>query len=294
MHEHIKGGALSVLARCVEQRLRVKVWTRNYKHIRGICVGFIVAFDKHWNLAMVDVDETYANPVPPPASKTVKKRIRKKQSKQEETCSSQSETTSGVPLVESQHHSQTNIGHQVADIGQLVVVNSDSATHCSPVDKPTELQNVCYKSRQSLSTSPVESSSELCHRGVLAAESSSVGRYRCYTDSSDTESFPSVGNLDQFESGKTQHGQSSITAVKPTHWSSFRTRMKVGQCRSHETSKFDSLAVTNPLGRHDNLPLIELQSTRTHEPVEYIPVLTRHVNQLFLRGDNVVMVCIVD
>ncbi|TSQ81057.1 U7 snRNA-associated Sm-like protein LSm11 [Bagarius yarrelli] len=44
-------------------RLRVKVHIRSFKGLRGVCTGFMVAFDKFWNLAMVDVDETYREPL---------------------------------------------------------------------------------------------------------------------------------------------------------------------------------------------------------------------------------------
>ncbi|XP_029918424.1 U7 snRNA-associated Sm-like protein LSm11 [Myripristis murdjan] len=54
-----KGGPLGELHRCVEERIRVKVHIRTFKGLRGVCSGFIVAFDKFWNMAMVDVDETY-------------------------------------------------------------------------------------------------------------------------------------------------------------------------------------------------------------------------------------------
>jgi len=50
-------GALAVLRRCVNERLKIKVWTRNYGYVRGICVGYVVAFDKHWNLVCVPVSE---------------------------------------------------------------------------------------------------------------------------------------------------------------------------------------------------------------------------------------------
>ena len=43
-------GPLRVLQQCVTEKLKVKVLTRNYSHVRGICSGYIVAFDKHWNL----------------------------------------------------------------------------------------------------------------------------------------------------------------------------------------------------------------------------------------------------
>nr|XP_019936119.1 PREDICTED: U7 snRNA-associated Sm-like protein LSm11 [Paralichthys olivaceus] len=58
-----KGGPLGELYRCVEERVRVKVHIRTFKGLRGVCSGFIVAFDKFWNMAMVDVDETYREPL---------------------------------------------------------------------------------------------------------------------------------------------------------------------------------------------------------------------------------------
>ncbi|XP_041846071.1 U7 snRNA-associated Sm-like protein LSm11 [Melanotaenia boesemani] len=58
-----KGGPLGELNRCVEERIRVKVHIRTFKGLRGVCSGFVVAFDKFWNMAMVDVDETYREPL---------------------------------------------------------------------------------------------------------------------------------------------------------------------------------------------------------------------------------------
>jgi len=52
-------GPLSVLKRCMEEGVRVKVWTRGLSDVRGITTGFIAAFDKHWNMALTDVDEQF-------------------------------------------------------------------------------------------------------------------------------------------------------------------------------------------------------------------------------------------
>ncbi|KAI4880160.1 hypothetical protein NFI96_031177 [Prochilodus magdalenae] len=57
------GSPLGELNRCVQERIRVKVHIRSFKGLRGVCAGFVVAFDKFWNLAMVDVDETYREPL---------------------------------------------------------------------------------------------------------------------------------------------------------------------------------------------------------------------------------------
>ncbi|KAL6117907.1 lsm11 [Pungitius sinensis] len=58
-----KGSPMGELYRCVEERIRVKVHIRTFKGLRGVCSGFVVAFDKFWNMAMVDVDETYREPL---------------------------------------------------------------------------------------------------------------------------------------------------------------------------------------------------------------------------------------
>ena len=54
-----KEGPMSVLQRCVETQSRIQVKIRKLDGIRGTCTGVLVAFDKHWNLALVDVDETF-------------------------------------------------------------------------------------------------------------------------------------------------------------------------------------------------------------------------------------------
>ncbi|GAB1607671.1 U7 snRNA-associated Sm-like protein LSm11 [Argonauta hians] len=65
METHHNDGPLSLLRRCVYDKLRVKVWTRSAGYIRGFCRGFIVAYDKHLNMAMIDVDEIYRKPIYP-------------------------------------------------------------------------------------------------------------------------------------------------------------------------------------------------------------------------------------
>ena len=55
-------GPMAVLQKCVENQARVKILTRKLNGVRGSCIGVLVAFDKHWNLALVDVDETYSRP----------------------------------------------------------------------------------------------------------------------------------------------------------------------------------------------------------------------------------------
>ncbi|XP_068202355.1 U7 snRNA-associated Sm-like protein LSm11 isoform X2 [Palaemon carinicauda] len=52
-------GPLAVLRRCQQENIRVKVYTRNQSEIRGLLTGYVIAFDKHWNLALRDVDEVF-------------------------------------------------------------------------------------------------------------------------------------------------------------------------------------------------------------------------------------------
>ena len=52
-------GAMARLQKCVENNSRIKVTIRKLNGIRGTCTGILLAFDKHWNLALIDVDETF-------------------------------------------------------------------------------------------------------------------------------------------------------------------------------------------------------------------------------------------
>lgn len=52
-------GPLSVLRQCFQEKHRVRVVTRHRKGVRGICWGFLVAFDKYMNMVLKDVDEEY-------------------------------------------------------------------------------------------------------------------------------------------------------------------------------------------------------------------------------------------
>lgn len=42
--------------------LILQVYTRSAASIRGFCVGFVEAFDKHWNVVLKDVFETWNRP----------------------------------------------------------------------------------------------------------------------------------------------------------------------------------------------------------------------------------------
>lgn len=46
------GSPLGELHRCVKDRVRVKVHIRTFKGLRGVCSGFVMAFDKFWNMVI--------------------------------------------------------------------------------------------------------------------------------------------------------------------------------------------------------------------------------------------------
>eukprot|EP00899_Mesostigma_viride_P003544 jgi/Mesvir1/13190/Mv06151-RA.1 len=57
--ESLASGPLSLLRECRLKRERVCIWTRHTRGVRGSCTAFIVAVDKHMNMLLRDVDETY-------------------------------------------------------------------------------------------------------------------------------------------------------------------------------------------------------------------------------------------
>lgn len=43
----------------MDDRVRVKIYTRKQHGIRGTLTGYIEAFDKHWNIALTNVSEIW-------------------------------------------------------------------------------------------------------------------------------------------------------------------------------------------------------------------------------------------
>ncbi|KAL6266578.1 hypothetical protein P5V15_003425 [Pogonomyrmex californicus] len=56
-------GPLGMLHGCMENKIRVRVYTRNARGIRGHVEAYVVAFDKHWNLALEDCFEVWSRKV---------------------------------------------------------------------------------------------------------------------------------------------------------------------------------------------------------------------------------------
>ncbi|CAH0559509.1 unnamed protein product [Brassicogethes aeneus] len=56
-------GPLSLLKKCMDERIKTKIWTRHGFGLRGYCIAYIVAFDKHWNLALEDVTEVWTKSI---------------------------------------------------------------------------------------------------------------------------------------------------------------------------------------------------------------------------------------
>lgn len=57
--EHHKEGPMSLIHRLFEKRQRVRVLIRYVNGIRGTLTGYLVAYDKHYNMILRDVDEVY-------------------------------------------------------------------------------------------------------------------------------------------------------------------------------------------------------------------------------------------
>ena len=57
-------GPLALLHTAVKEKVQVRVWVRRFRGVRGVCQGYIVAFDNHWNLVRKIDSNLNSNKIP--------------------------------------------------------------------------------------------------------------------------------------------------------------------------------------------------------------------------------------
>lgn len=60
--EMLSKGPFNIVYKIAKSHARCNVYTRDFCGLRGVCCGYIIAYDRYLNLAMVDVDETFRKP----------------------------------------------------------------------------------------------------------------------------------------------------------------------------------------------------------------------------------------
>lgn len=58
-----EGSPLGELHRCIREGVKVNVHIRTFKGLRGVCTGFLVAFDKFWNMVIDEACTLLALPL---------------------------------------------------------------------------------------------------------------------------------------------------------------------------------------------------------------------------------------
>lgn len=134
-----QGSPLGELYRFVQERIRVKVHIRTFKGLRGVCSGFIVAFDRFWNLAMVDVDETYREPLLGQAFYHEKAltvtRLFEKLKLQESVAAEEVSKTGKVKRKEGEAQSTTSGGNNTSDSSQTKVSQKYGKVHTRHINQ---------------------------------------------------------------------------------------------------------------------------------------------------------------
>ncbi|XP_071128355.1 uncharacterized protein [Mytilus edulis] len=305
----IDEGPLTILKKAVEKQHRIKVWTRSAVTWRGYCKAYLIAFDKHFNLALMDVDETYRIP------KVIRKPLLETKSKETErdiATQELSKTNSDEKLIQEQSKTKesgkTSLqqperegGGEALTVKQLrTAEGSEMLTHeQSGITEGSEM----LTHEQSGIT---EGSEMLTHEQSGIAEGDKVlTKEQCHmslkkrlltecTDSQDTDS--GVVRLTE----KLSINQTS--AIKQSD--KYRETEDIHQGQTSSTSEISSIEpnTTQQISEYNSkvkttssdskYAMCSQEKDYTTE-IEYI-TKHRHINQLFVRGDNVVSVVLLD
>ncbi|KAI0228204.1 hypothetical protein LSAT2_021325 [Lamellibrachia satsuma] len=362
--EEYTTGPFSLLYRSVKEKRKVKVWTRSFKFIRGICTGYVVAYDKHWNLAMSDVDEIYKNPSVKRKAKSDGKKQKKKKSKQKTPQDKETdeviikaEETQDEKVVDSETQklevkSFTDAGpeaeQELADIkymvlkdtnhGKTTMGNEDKMTQDSKEDnKVTPDNNEDNESTENKITQENENDNKSTDKQLLMEEEieedeedleslalklnklkEELGEISVkeehLVDTLPDEVKTEIGVREEFVDRMRHSGQEHETSCSSHLSDSSRTKTEQSGALSHDGLRKSSLKEERlQCERQHNVYISEERrlvsvkketvssanqtdgktddADRNTKQVDVL--LKRHINQLFIRGDNVVMVALV-
>ncbi|XP_044892239.1 U7 snRNA-associated Sm-like protein LSm11 isoform X2 [Felis catus] len=207
MHE---GSPLGELHRCIREGVKVNVHIRTFKGLRGVCTGFLVAFDKFWNMALTDVDETYRKPV----------------------------------------------------LGKAY--ERDSSLTLTRLFDRLKLQDSSKKDADSKS----------------AVEDSTLSRY----SQTSTWKVASVWGRGDTDRGSRRRSRSVPSSLQASAREESRSEM------SGRTTRTEGSSAGGTFSRATTLSRGQPRKKKRKPKVDYQQVFTRHINQIFIRGENVLLV----
>ncbi|EPY85919.1 LSM11, U7 small nuclear RNA associated [Camelus ferus] len=205
-----EGSPLGELHRCIREGVKVNVHIRTFKGLRGVCTGFLVAFDKFWNMALTDVDETYRKPV----------------------------------------------------LGKAY--ERDSSLTLTRLFDRLKLQDSSKKEADSKS----------------AVEDSTLSRY----SQTSTWKVASVWGRGDTDRGSRRRSRSVPSSLQASAREESRSEL------SGRTTRTEGSSVGGTFSRATTLSRGQPRKKKRKPKVDYQQVFTRHINQIFIRGENVLLV----
>ncbi|XP_072678935.1 U7 snRNA-associated Sm-like protein LSm11, partial [Canis lupus baileyi] len=205
-----EGSPLGELHRCIREGVKVNVHIRTFKGLRGVCTGFLVAFDKFWNMALTDVDETYRKPV----------------------------------------------------LGKAY--ERDSSLTLTRLFDRLKLQDSSKKEADSKS----------------AVEDSTLSRY----SQTSTWKVASVWGRGDTDRGSRRRSRSVPSSLQASAREESRSEM------SGRTTRTEGSSAGGTFSRATTLSRGQPRKKKRKPKVDYQQVFTRHINQIFIRGENVLLV----
>ncbi|XP_007535664.2 U7 snRNA-associated Sm-like protein LSm11 [Erinaceus europaeus] len=207
LHE---GSPLGELHRCIQEGVKVNVHIRTFKGLRGVCTGFLVAFDKFWNMALTDVDETYRKPV----------------------------------------------------LGKAY--ERDSSLTLTRLFDRLKLQDSSKKEADSKS----------------AVADSTLSRY----SQTSTWKVASVWGRGDTDRGSRRRSRSVPSSLQASAREESRSEL------SGRTTRTEGSSAGGTFSRATTLSRSQSRKKKRKPKVDYQQVFTRHINQIFIRGENVLLV----